>query len=82
MSEKLDCREAIARLQDYLKQELTPELAGELRAHLEDCRPCHGYARFERSFLEMLEARARRCGCPDELRARVLRDLRIEMEQG
>jgi hypothetical protein len=81
MSESLECREAIARLQDYLKQELTPELAGELRAHLEHCRPCEGYARFERSFLEMLEARAHHC-CPDERRARVLRDLRIEMEQG
>jgi anti-sigma factor (TIGR02949 family) len=81
MSESLECREAIARLQDYLKQELTPERAGELRAHLEHCRPCEGYARFERSFLEMLEARAHHC-CPEELRARVLRDLRIEMEQG
>jgi anti-sigma factor (TIGR02949 family) len=82
MSETLDCREAIARLQDYLKQELTPELAGELRAHLEHCRPCHGYARFEQSFLEMLEARARNCGCPGELRARILRELGIEMERG
>lgn len=82
MSETLDCREAVARLQDYLKQELTPELAAEMRAHLEHCRPCLGYARFEQSFLQMLEARARRCGCPGELRARVLRELRIEMEQG
>ena len=82
MSESLECREAIARLQDYLKQELTPKLTGELRAHLEHCRPCESYARFERSFLEMLEARAGHCCCPDELRARVLRDLRIEMEQG
>jgi anti-sigma factor (TIGR02949 family) len=82
MSEKLDCREAVARLQDYLKHELTPELAAELRAHLEDCSPCLGYARFERSFLEMLEAHARRGGCPGELRARIERQLGIEMEQG
>jgi anti-sigma factor (TIGR02949 family) len=82
MSETFDCREAIARLQDYLKQELTPELTEEMRAHLDHCRPCLGYARFEQSFLEMLEARAGRCGCPDELRARVLRELRIEMGQG
>ena len=81
MSETLDCREAIARLHDYLKQELTPELAAEMHAHLEHCRPCLGYARFEKSFLEMLEAQARHCGCPGELRARVLRELRIEMEQ-
>ena len=50
MSETLDCREAIARLQDYLKQELTPELAGELRAHLEHCRPCEGTPASSRAF--------------------------------
>ena len=82
MSEMLDCREAIARLQDYLKQELTPELTAEMRAHLDHCRPCLGYARFEQSFLRMLEARARGCSCPSELRARIERELRTEMEQG
>lgn len=81
MSEKLDCREAVARLQDYLKHELTPELADELQAHLEDCRPCLGYARFEQSFLAMLEVRARRSCCPSELRARIEREL-TELEQG
>ena len=82
MSEKLDCREAVARLQDYLKHELTPELAAEIRAHLDDCPPCLGYARFERSFLQMLETHARRGGCPRELRARIERELRTEMERG
>ena len=81
MSEELDCLDAITRLQDYLKNELTPELAAEMQAHLEQCRPCLDIARFEQSFLEMLEARAGHCGCPDELRARVLRELRIEMER-
>jgi anti-sigma factor (TIGR02949 family) len=81
MSEKLDCREAVARLQDYLKQELTPERADELRAHLEYCRPCLGYARFEQSFLLMLETQARRSCCPSELRARIEREL-TELEQG
>ena len=82
MSEKLDCGEAVARLQDYLKHELTPEVAAEMRAHLEDCPPCLGHARFEQSFLRMLEARARGCSCPSELRARIERELRTEMEQG
>ena len=69
----IDCREAHARLQDYLKRELTPELAAEMRAHLERCRPCFGHARFEESFLVMLEVQAggARC-CPDALRARIL----------
>ena len=83
MSESLDCREAIARLQDYLKQELTPELTGELRAHLEHCRPCvRATPASSGAFSRCSRPGPSHCGCPDELRARVLRDLRIEMEQG
>jgi anti-sigma factor (TIGR02949 family) len=82
MAETLDCREAAARLQDYLKQELTPELAAKVRAHLEACRPCFDHARFEESFVLMLQARARRCGCPRDLRSRVISLLRTEAEQG
>ena len=63
--------------------ELTPELAAEVRAHLEHCRPCHGHARFEQSFL----AHARGPGPPLRLSRRAPRpdrgrELRIEMEQG
>ena len=79
MGERLDCREAHARLQDYLKRELTPELEEEMRAHLERCRPCFTHARFEANFVLMLESRARRCGCPGTLRARILSVLRGEM---
>lgn len=80
MSDKIDCREAHARLQDYLKQELTPELAAEVRVHLERCRPCFKEAMFEQSFLLMLQVKARRTCCPGELRARILAALRSEQE--
>ena len=82
MDEPIDCREAVQRLQDYLKQELTPELEAELRAHLERCRPCEGYARFEANFLLMLQTRGRRDSCPGKLRTRILALLRTEMERG
>jgi len=75
---RLDCEEALAHLQDYLKRELTPELIGEVRVHLERCRDCSGYAHFEESFLLMLESRAGRETCPKELRARILALLRAE----
>lgn len=75
---RLDCDGALAHLQDYLKRELSPELLGEVRAHLEHCRDCTGYARFEASFLLMLEARASREICPQEVRARILAALRAE----
>jgi anti-sigma factor (TIGR02949 family) len=81
MDDSIDCREAHARLQDYLKQELTPELAAEVQAHLDRCRPCFKQARFERSFLLMLAAKSRGTCCPGELRARILAALRAEMER-
>jgi anti-sigma factor (TIGR02949 family) len=80
MGESIDCRQAEARLQDYFKQELTPERAAEVRAHLERCPPCFRHARFEQRFVLMLESRARKCGCPGTLRARILSLLRAEME--
>lgn len=78
MGQPIDCREAEARLDDYLKQELTPELAVEVRAHLDRCRSCFRHARFEESFLRMLEERARREVCPGPVRDRIVRALRQE----
>ena len=73
---RLDCEEALARLHDYLKRELTPDLIGEVRTHLERCRDCEGYAKFEQSFLSMLENRAHKETCPNEVRARIVAALR------
>ena len=81
MAEQIDCREAKDRLQDYLKQELTPALALEVRAHLERCRSCFRHSRFEERFLLMLEEHARKGGCPGEVRARILEAIRAEAER-
>jgi anti-sigma factor (TIGR02949 family) len=81
MSERLNCREAEAQLQDYLKQELTPELASEVRDHLLRCRGCFDQARFEELLVQLMEARARRETCPGALRDRIRALLRAEAEQ-
>ena len=73
---RLDCQEALAHLQDYLKRELTPELVSEVKTHLERCRDCSGYACFEQSFLPLLERRAEKESCPKEVRARIVAALR------
>ena len=75
----VDCAQALTNLDDYLKQELTPELMAEVRRHLERCRECFQHAQFEESFLTMLETRASRETCPAKLRARILALLRSEM---
>jgi anti-sigma factor (TIGR02949 family) len=75
---RIDCEQAMAHLNDYLKHELTPDLVVEVKRHLERCRDCLCLARFEENFLAMLETRARRDTCPRELRARILAALRAE----
>ena len=81
MGESLDCRAAADRLHDFLKQELTPEVAAEMRAHLEKCRPCFAHAQFEQSFLAKLQQTGQ-CSCPATLRARIMDLLRAEMRRG
>ncbi len=81
MGDPIDCGEAEARLQDYLKQELTPELAAEVRDHLIRCKGCFGQARFEETLLQLMEARARRETCPGNLRDRIRSLLRAEAER-
>jgi anti-sigma factor (TIGR02949 family) len=74
------CREALSLLQDYMKQEITPELATKITDHLQKCRPCFDHLRFETSFLEMLERKAKGQCCPDRLRDRILSQLRSELD--
>ena len=77
---RVDCTEAMAHLDDYLKRELTPDLMVEVRQHLHRCRPCFKHAQFEEKFLAMVESCAGRETCPAKLRARILALLRAEAE--
>ena len=81
MSE-VNCREAMAKLHEYLKQELTADLAAEVRQHLEHCRPCFSHARFEENFLTMVESCGRKQTCPEKLRAKILAALKSEAREG
>jgi anti-sigma factor (TIGR02949 family) len=78
---RLNCEEALAHLQDYLKQELTPDLVEEVKTHLDRCRDCEGYAKFEESFFLMLESRARKETCPQQVRARIVAALRAAAKE-
>ena len=80
MGDTIDCRQATEQLHDYLKREMTPALAQEIRTHLDRCRPCFNQAKFEENFLRLLES----CGrqrCPGAFRARIVALLQVEAEQ-
>jgi len=72
----MDCTEALALLQDYLKQELTPASQDRLSRHLAACRHCLQHEHFERNFLAALERATRGVRCPDEAVARIREALR------
>jgi anti-sigma factor (TIGR02949 family) len=80
MGDTIDCRQATEQLHDYLKREMTPALADEIRAHLDRCRPCFNQAKFEENFLRLLESCGRQRG-PGALRARIVALLQVEAER-
>ena len=76
MKPDLDCREALDLLQDFLRQELTPEVEARVTGHLAECRHCFRHGEFERNFFEALERAVGRERCPDTVRERILAGLR------
>ncbi len=76
MNGMIDCREALTALQDWLRQEATPETAAQLEAHLQACTACREHAEFESRFRDLIERAAGTEGCPAEIRTRLLAALR------
>lgn len=75
---KLDCGEALSLLQDYLKEELTPDNQTRVATHLAACGHCLEHAHFERNFLAALERAAKGLRCPDTVVSRIRQALRSE----
>jgi anti-sigma factor (TIGR02949 family) len=51
MSDDIRCTHVIQLLWDYLDAEVTPDMAEEIRRHLERCSGCRGLCEFDQSFL-------------------------------
>ncbi|PSL06652.1 mycothiol system anti-sigma-R factor [Haloactinopolyspora alba] len=82
----VDCTEVLDRVYDFLDQELDSRTLtyDEIKAHLEQCRPCMSTYDIERVIREAL---ARSCGCehaPDELKSRIrarIEQVRVQISQ-
>ena len=72
----MTCKDAIAKLAEYLDAELTPGVLAEFEAHLPVCAPCRAYlATYRRT--KDLAAKVNRVEMPEELKQR-LRALLID----
>lgn len=77
----MDCNACRALLLEYLKDELTPEVARRIRGHLEACRGCESCAEFERNYLALLSTTLEHRGCPEDVRVKILAVLSFEATQ-
>ena len=75
----LNCEEALELLHEYLKLQLTPELGERVRAHIQVCRPCFTYSRFEDNYLKMLKYKLKSLVYPTESRERILTAIHGEL---
>lgn len=67
----MDCDQAMAELDGFLRAELSVELIDRMAAHLARCGHCRQVGEYERAFRARLEQLdAGRC-CPDALRERI-----------
>ena len=65
------CKEAIARLDDYLDRELSPEEIRRVERHLKICRQCTREFGFEKELLAQMRQRLARLETPPELWKRI-----------
>lgn len=76
----IDCREALAKLYDYIDGELDSADRDAFQAHLEACRPCLSYYEFERFFTEFVKRNAPQPCVREEFKSRLLARLSDERQ--
>lgn len=68
----VDCRDVLARVYQYLDDELIDADCSEVRQHLDECGPCLREYGLEEAVKKLV---AKHCGCdpvPADLRSKVL----------
>lgn len=65
------CEDVLIRLWEYLDEELGPEEAEVIRAHVGTCPHCHPANCCDRAFLALLARQRSRCSAPSRLVMRV-----------
>jgi anti-sigma factor (TIGR02949 family) len=63
----MECRDVLVRLWEYLDQELRPEEAKAVEAHLRGCGGCYPTYCCDRALLELLARQRTICSAPPTL---------------
>jgi anti-sigma factor (TIGR02949 family) len=76
------CREAFARLEDYVDRELASEELQRVDEHLKVCEMCADEFHFEGSVLSAIREKLQRFHVPEGLQERVARLIALERSRG
>ena len=68
---RIECHEALARIELFLDGELVGEASIEMHEHVEACSPCGERAEFQRRLKDLLRSACHECEVPPELAARL-----------
>jgi anti-sigma factor (TIGR02949 family) len=72
------CVDVLHHLWDYLDDQITPDGAERLQAHIASCSQCHGYAEYQSCFLEAVAKLRVDLGAPEQLRERLAEGLKTQ----
>jgi anti-sigma factor (TIGR02949 family) len=72
-----ECQAVLDHLDALRRGELPEADAATFQHHLEECRHCLCFERFEQAFLGRLRDASRHSGCPDGLRAWVVAQVSV-----
>jgi mycothiol system anti-sigma-R factor len=72
----MDCEEVVFRLWEYLDEELGPEEADKVQAHLKFCRHCYPAYCCDRALLQLLARQRSNCTAPPALVTSIMVRLR------
>ena len=70
------CADVLRHLWDYLDDQITPEGAERLRAHIAACPKCHEYEVYQSCFLDAVKKLRAELGAPDALREKLAEGLK------
>jgi anti-sigma factor (TIGR02949 family) len=68
---RVTCRDALARLYEYIDRELSPADEKAVKMHLKLCRACSKRFRFEEQLLVRMREKGRTISAPEDLRRRI-----------
>ena len=74
MSQEISCRDALAKLWEFLDEELDAQASAQMQQHLERCRACFPHYDFQRAYRDFMAACRTDCASP-ELRRRIFMSL-------